>query len=72
MNLMLSTKWGKAIVSRVFSKMLFKKTGIRAGVKINELKACANDDGGTIKLDIEINMTKNELYELEKRIDEIM
>jgi hypothetical protein len=69
---MLITKWGKAIVSRVLSKALFKKTGIRAGIKINELKACANDDGGTIKLDVEINMTKNELYELEKMIDEIM
>lgn len=69
MNVMLSTKWGKAIASKAISKALFKKTGIRAGIKINELKAYDNDDGGSMKLNVEINMTKNEL---EKMIDEIM
>jgi len=64
MNIVLGTKWGKAIASKAISKALFKKTGIRAGIRINELKASDDENGGKLTLRAEVNITKEDLEKI--------
>ena len=68
-NISFKSKWGKALISKIVSFGVFKKTGINAGIKINELETIDDDDGVTLTIGLEVKMLKEEI---KKFIDKIM
>lgn len=69
MSIFINTTWGKALLSRVLSKVL-KKKGFNAQVKVYDFKTA---DGGTdcvtLKLNLEVTMKKEEI---DKLVDTLM
>jgi hypothetical protein len=64
MSIFINTTWGKALLSKVLSKVL-KKKGFNARVKLHDFKI---DDEGTdcltLKLNLEVTMKKEEIDKL--------
>ena len=69
MNIFINSTWGKALMGKVLSKVL-KKKGFNAQVKIHDFKtADESTDSVTLKIALEVKMTKNEI---DKLVDSIM
>ena len=69
MSIFINSTWGKALMGKVLSKAL-KKKGFNAQVKINDFKTTdENTDGVTLKIAMEVKMTKNEI---DKLVDTLM
>lgn len=69
MSIFINTTWGKALLSRVLSKVL-KKKGFNAQVKVHDFKtADEGTDCVTLKLNLEVTMKKEEI---DKLVDTLM
>ena len=69
MNIFINSTWGKALMGKVLSKAL-KKKGFNAQVKIHDFKTTdESTDSVTLKIALEVKMTKNEINKL---VDSIM
>lgn len=64
MNILLNSKWAKALLSKVITMGVLKKAGIEAGLNIKELSTKDDEEGVTLTLSIDIRMTKEELARL--------
>lgn len=68
MYIIANTTWGKALLGKIFSKML-KKKGFNAKVKILDFKTEIENEDVVLKLDLEVKMAKNDV---DKLIDNIV
>lgn len=69
MNIFINTTWGKALLSKVLSKILRKK-GFNARVKVHDFKTTdESTDCVTLKLNLEVTMQKTEI---DKLVDTLM
>lgn len=69
MSIFINTTWGKALLSKVLSKILRKK-GFNARVKVHDFKtADEGTDCVTLKLNLEVTMKKDEI---DKLVDNFM
>lgn len=69
MSIFINTTWGKALLSKVLSKVL-KKKGFNARVKVHDFKTDGEGtDCVTLKLNLEVTMKKEEI---DKLVDTLM
>lgn len=68
MSIFINTTWGKALLSKVLSKVL-KKKGFNARVKVHDFKTDDGADCVTLKLNLEVTMKKEEI---DKLVDNLM
>ena len=69
MNIFINSTWGKALMGKVLS-IILKKKGFNAQVKIHDFKTTdESTDSVTLKIALEVKMTKNEI---DKLVDNIM
>ena len=68
MRLKLSTNFMKNIVSKLMSKMIYKKFGYKINIKLEDIDIWAVDGDTTIKLNVEAKLDSNEFKKLVKNI----
>jgi len=66
MNILLNSGWMKSIIAKAISVGLIKKTGVKAGLTINDLKIADAENGVAIHLDAEATISRDELERLIK------
>ena len=70
MKIKLHTSFMRGIVSRLIAKAIYKKTGCRVNIQINDLDFWAIDGDTTIKLNVEAKLKSEEFNKIMKSIDE--
>lgn len=68
MRLKLSTNFMKNMVSKLMSKMIYKKFGYKINIKLEDIDIWAVDGDTTIKLNVEAKLDSNEFKKLVKNI----
>lgn len=68
MRLKLSTNFMKNIVSKLMSKLIYKKFGYKINIKLEDIDIWAVDGDTTIKLNVEAKLDSNEFKKLVKNI----
>lgn len=63
LKLILSTRFMRTIVTKILAKAIYKKTGYRVDVQINELKADTCDGKVRVHLDIDAEMNGEDLMD---------
>lgn len=71
MRIKLGTNFMKGIVSKLISKYIFRKTGYKVNVQINDLDFWAVDGDTTVKLNIEAKLGSAEFNKIMKTITNI-
>lgn len=69
MRIKLSTKFMKGLVSKLLAKMIYKKTGYKVDIQINDLDASAYNGDTTVKLNVEAKLKSEEFNKLMKSIN---
>lgn len=69
MKLKLSTKFMRTIVSKLIARFIYKKTGYKVDIQINELDASAYDGDTTVKLNVEAKLKSEEFNKIMKSIN---
>lgn len=69
MRIKLSTKFMKGLVSKLLAKMIYKKTGYKVDIQINDLDASAYNGDTTVKLNVEAKLKNEEFNKLMKSIN---
>lgn len=70
MKMKLSTKFMKGIVSKMLSKWLYKKTGYKVNVQLNDIDVWIIDGDTSVKANVELKMNSSEFTKLMKTFDE--
>lgn len=70
MKMKLSTKFMKGIVSKMLSKWLYKKTGYKVNVHLNDIDVWIIDGDTSVKANVELKMNSSEFTKLMKSFDE--
>ena len=70
MKMKLSTKFMKGIVSKMLSKWLYKKTGYKVNVQLNDIDVWIIDGDTSVKANVELKMNSSEFTKLMKSFDE--
>lgn len=68
MKLRLSTKFMRGIVSKLLSKAIYKKTGYRIDIQINDLDFRVVDGETKITADVELNADSKEFMKFIKEV----
>ena len=68
MKLKLGTKFMRNIVSKLIAKMIYKKTGYKVDVQLNDLDVWVIDGDTTVKLNVEAKMKSDEFNKIIKNI----
>lgn len=68
MKLKLSTKFMRNIVAKLISKMIYKKTGCKVDIQLNELDISVIDGETYISTSIEAKVNSNEFVKIMKNI----
>lgn len=68
MKLKLSTKFMRNIVAKLISKMIYKKTGYKVDIQLNELDINVIDGETHISTSIEAKVNSNEFVKIMKNI----
>lgn len=71
MRIKLGTNFMKRIVSRLISKYIFRKTGYKVNVQVNDFDFWAVDGDTTVKLNIEAKLGSAEFNKIMKSITNI-
>lgn len=69
MRLKLGTNFMKGIAAKLISRSIYKKTGYKVKIQINDLDFWAIDGNTTIKLNVEANLKSDEFNKIIKGID---
>ena len=68
LKLKLSTKFMRNIVSKLLSKMIYKKTGYKVDVYLNDLDIEVVDGDATVGANVELKVNSNEFMKIMKSI----
>lgn len=66
----LTSKFMKGIVSKLISKFLLNRFGYNVGVQIDDLEIKLIDGGATIRTNVEVKLGNDELKEMLRSITE--
>ena len=69
MRVKLSTKFMRNFVSKLISKSIYRKTGCRVDVQINDLDFWVIDGDTTVKLNVEARLKNEEFNKIINSID---
>ena len=69
MKVKLSSKFMKKLVSKLLAKFIYKKTGYKFDIQINDLDAAAYNGETTVKLNVEVKLKSDEFNKIMKSID---
>lgn len=70
MRLKLTSNFMKGIASRIISRSIYKKTGCKVNIQLNDIDVWAIDGNTTIKLNVEANLKSDDFNKIMKSIDE--
>ena len=65
----LSTRFMKSIVSKMLSKMIYKKLGYKVNVQIHDIDIWMIDGDTSVKANVELKMNTSEFTKLMKSFD---
>lgn len=69
MRLKLSTNFMKGIAAKLIARSIYKRTGCRVNIQINDLDFWAIDGDTTVKLNVEARLNSDEFNKIIKGID---
>ena len=68
MNMKLSTKFMRGIVSKLISKAIYKKIGYKVDIQLNDLDISVIDGETKILTNVEVKVNSNEFMKIMKTI----
>lgn len=68
MRVKLSTKFMRNIVSKLIAKTIYKKTGYKVDIQLNDLDVWVIDGDTTVKLNVEAKLGNEEFNKIVKSI----
>jgi hypothetical protein len=69
MKLKLSTKFMRNIVSKLVAKFIYKKTGCKVDIQLNDLDVLVLNGDTTVKLNVEAKLKSEDFNKIMKSID---
>ena len=60
----IASKWMTSLVSKIINLVLHKKLGYDINVKLNEVRAISNDEKLKVHLDVDCELTREELSKI--------
>ena len=69
MRIKLKTNFMKKMVSKLISRAIYKKTGYKVNIQLNDIDFWSIDGDTTIKLNVEANLKSEEFNKIIKSID---
>lgn len=69
MKIKLSTNFMRGLVSKLISKMIYKKLGYKIDIQLNDLDVNTNNGNVFVKLNAEANLKSDELTRIVKGIN---
>lgn len=70
MKLKLTTKFMRSIVAKLIAKAIYKKTGCKVNIQLNDLDISVIDGETSISTNVEVKLNSNEFMKIMKSIDE--
>lgn len=70
MNIKLSTKFMRGIVAKMMSKAIYKKTGCKVNIQLNDLDVSIVDGETKISTNVEMKLNSDEFMKLMKSISD--
>ena len=70
MKLRLSTKWMRGLVSKLLTKVIYKKFGVKINLQINELDVSSINGNTNVKAGVEIKLNNEEFMKLMNQLNE--
>lgn len=70
MKLKLSTRFMRSVVSKVIARFIYKKTGYKVSIQLNELDVSVIDGETKINTNVELKMDSKEFMKMVKSIEE--
>ena len=70
MKLKLSTKFMRGIVAKLIAKAIYKKTGCKVNIQLNDLDVSIIDGETRINTNVELKLNSNEFMKMMKSFDE--
>lgn len=64
MRLKLSTKIMRSMVSKIIAKAIFKKTGCKVNIQLNDLDISIFNGETSISTNVEVKMNSDEFYKI--------
>lgn len=68
MKLKLSTKFMRGIVSKLISRMIYKNTGCKVDIQLNDLDILMFNGDTTVKMNVEARLKSDEFTKVMKSI----
>lgn len=69
LKLMLNTRFMRNIVTKILSKAIYKKTGYHVDIQLNEVKAETHDGKISLHMDVDAQMSSEDLVNILKSAD---
>ena len=69
MKLTLSTKFMRNVVAKIIAKIIYKKTGYKINIQLNELNINVIDGDTHISTSVEAKLSSDEFIKIMKSID---
>lgn len=70
MKLKLSTKFMRGLVSKLLARAIYKKTGCKVDIQLNDLDISVIDGETNISTNVEVKLNSNEFMKIMKSIGE--
>lgn len=70
MKLKLSTKFMRGLVSKLIARAVYKKTGCKIDIQLNDLDISVIDGETSISTNVEVKLNSNEFMKIMKSIGE--
>lgn len=69
MKLKLGSKFMRGMVSKIVSKIIYKKTGYKVDIQLNDLDVIVIDGDTTVKVNVEAKLKNEEFTKIIKSLD---
>lgn len=69
MKLNLGSKFMRKMVSKIIAKMIYKKTGYKVSINLDELNVSYVDGDTVIKTDVELKIDSKEFKKILNKVD---
>ena len=70
MKLTLTTKFMRNLVSKLIAKAIYKKTGCKVNIQLNDLDISVVDGETSIHTNVEVKLNSNEFTKIMKSLDQ--
>lgn len=70
MKVKLSTKFMRGMVSKLVARAIYKKTGCKVNIQLNDLDVSVLDGETKVNVNVEFALNSNEFMKIMKSIDE--